>query len=78
MYRTVVERDLESGYGIHHDSWLMTFGIHDCIRAVEDYPPGTSGPWLSPDFVDLQVNGFDGHDVNAVNPTPATIAVVTT
>jgi N-acetylglucosamine-6-phosphate deacetylase len=33
--------------------------------------------WVLPGFVDIQVNGFGGHDLNAAAPTPAAAAGVT-
>ncbi len=33
--------------------------------------------WLSPGFVDLQVNGYAGHDLNATDPTPEAVAEIT-
>ena len=36
------------------------------VAAIEEIPgPGGGGPWLTPGLVDLQVNGYAGHDVNA-------------
>ncbi|WP_255947883.1 N-acetylglucosamine-6-phosphate deacetylase [Streptomyces odontomachi] len=32
--------------------------------------------WLAPGLVDLQVNGFAGHDVNAASVTPTTVAAL--
>jgi N-acetylglucosamine-6-phosphate deacetylase len=40
-----------------------------CVRPA----PGTTGPWLAPGLVDLQVNGFAGHDVNAPEASSATV-----
>jgi N-acetylglucosamine-6-phosphate deacetylase len=37
------------------------------VAAIEPGPPGEAG-WLTPGFVDLQVNGYGGHDVNAAEP----------
>ncbi len=40
------------------------------IEALETAPPR----WIAPGFIDLQVNGYAGHDANAPDVTPATIA----
>lgn len=42
--------------------------------------PGESGeplPWLVPGLVDIQVNGFAGHDVNAARPDPDHLRAIT-
>jgi N-acetylglucosamine-6-phosphate deacetylase len=47
------------------------------IAAIEHRGASSSGDWLSPGWIDLQVNGFEGHDPNAVDVTPeATIEMV--
>jgi N-acetylglucosamine-6-phosphate deacetylase len=46
-------------------------GVIADVRQVPD--PG-DGLWLAPGLVDLQVNGFAGHDVNATDVTARTIA----
>lgn len=46
-------------------------GVIADVRQVPD--PG-DGLWLAPGLVDLQVNGFAGHDVNAADLTPRTVA----
>lgn len=40
------------------------------IEALADAPPR----WIAPGFIDLQVNGFAGHDANAAGVAPETIA----
>ncbi len=30
--------------------------------------------WIAPGFIDIQVNGYAGHDANAADVTPETIA----
>jgi N-acetylglucosamine-6-phosphate deacetylase len=42
------------------------------LRAV----PGPAALWLAPGLVDLQVNGFAGHDVNAENVDEAAVAAL--
>jgi N-acetylglucosamine-6-phosphate deacetylase len=47
------------------------------IAAIEHRGASSSGDWLSPGWIDLQVNGFEGHDPNAVDVAPeATIEMV--
>lgn len=52
-------------------------GIVDgCIAAVEPIPDRADLPWIAPGLVDLQVNGFAGHDLNAAGLTPATVSAL--
>ena len=44
------------------------------IADVRPAPDPGDGLWLAPGLVDLQVNGFDGHDVNAPDVTTETVA----
>ena len=46
----------------------------DVIADVRQAPDPGDGLWLAPGLVDLQVNGFAGHDVNAADVTPRTVA----
>jgi N-acetylglucosamine-6-phosphate deacetylase len=41
------------------------------VVAVERAPTGSAADWIAPGWLDLQVNGFEGHDPNAANATPA-------
>jgi N-acetylglucosamine-6-phosphate deacetylase len=51
----------------------LTITIEDGrVAAIDAGAPGEAC-WLAPGFVDLQVNGYAGHDVNAPDPTPETI-----
>jgi N-acetylglucosamine-6-phosphate deacetylase len=43
------------------------------IASVAPGPAGESH-WLAPGLVDLQVNGFHGHDLNAEDVSPHTVA----
>ncbi|KKB09276.1 N-acetylglucosamine-6-phosphate deacetylase [Devosia chinhatensis] len=43
------------------------------ITAVEPVNAGRHEPFLSAGFVDLQVNGYGGHDLNAGPPSPSTL-----
>ncbi len=53
-----------------------------CIVArdgmIESVEPGCaeSGPWLSAGLVDLQVNGYRGHDLNSATMTPQTVSAI--
>lgn len=44
------------------------------IADVREAPDPGDGLWLAPGLVDLQVNGFARHDVNAEDVTPQTVA----
>ena len=47
------------------------------ITGLERPPTGASRDWISPGWLDLQVNGFEGHDPNAVGAeASATIGMV--
>ncbi|WP_395675465.1 N-acetylglucosamine-6-phosphate deacetylase [Inquilinus sp.] len=46
------------------------------VAAIEDGPPGETA-WLSAGLVDLQVNGFAGHDLNGGGLVPETVARLT-
>ena len=43
-------------------------------RIQEVDPAAAPMPWISPGLIDIQVNGFGGHDANAPDVTPTTIA----
>ncbi len=45
------------------------------ITAIEPGPNGEQ-PWLAPGLIDLQVNGFGGHDLNAPGLTPETVTAL--
>jgi N-acetylglucosamine-6-phosphate deacetylase len=45
------------------------------IRAIQPGEPGETR-WLAPGFVDLQVNGWLGHDLNAPGLTPETVSAM--
>ena len=47
--------------------------IRDGIIAAIDYVPSTDPAWLSPGLVDLQINGYQGFDLNADNLTSDTV-----
>ncbi len=68
----VVGRDLGSGD-------IIRVSCHDgVIESMTRTRDRTSDPgWLSPGFLDLQVNGYAGHDVNASEPSPDLIAEIT-
>ncbi|MFD1717364.1 N-acetylglucosamine-6-phosphate deacetylase [Georgenia deserti] len=53
--------------------------VHDGrIAEVRPGGPGEDGmPWLVPGLVDLQVNGFAGHDLNGPDVSPDDVAAVT-
>lgn len=52
-------------------------GIRAEVRSgrVASIEPVASAPerWIAPGFVDIQVNGYSGWDVNAADPSPGTI-----
>jgi N-acetylglucosamine-6-phosphate deacetylase len=52
----------------------VTVQIADGVVAgIEDAPDDADLPWLLPGLLDLQVNGYDGLDVNADPPGPAVV-----
>lgn len=68
--RTISGRDVATGAGLR----VVVEGAR--VLEVERGGPAT-GPWVAPGFVDLQVNGFGGHDVNAEVPEPTAISAIT-
>jgi N-acetylglucosamine-6-phosphate deacetylase len=51
---------------------------HGLITGIQDIPAGgASVDWISPGLIDLQVNGFDGHDVNADPADPVAVSRLT-
>jgi N-acetylglucosamine-6-phosphate deacetylase len=40
------------------------------IAAIDRLAGPTDPPWISPGWLDIQVNGFDGHDPNAADAEP--------
>lgn len=47
--------------------------IADGVIAAMDTVGGDCAHWLAAGLIDLQVNGFGGHDVNAAEPDPAIV-----
>jgi N-acetylglucosamine-6-phosphate deacetylase len=46
------------------------------IAAIERMAGTAEGPWIAPGWLDIQVNGFDGHDPNATDADAATTAAL--
>ncbi len=67
MTTTVTGRDPATGRG------LAVTVESGRIAAIADGPAGETA-WLSPGLVDLQVNGFAGHDLNSGGLTTETVA----
>jgi len=70
--------------GRHYQSGVLTDIViaEGCIAAIEPagaLPAELGGPdvWLAPAFIDIQVNGFKGHDLNGPATTAADVAAVT-
>lgn len=47
------------------------------IAAVREVPAAADDPWLTPGFIDLQVNGFGGFDANGDDVSPQAVAGMT-
>ncbi len=45
------------------------------LAAVEEAASGR-GSWIAPGFIDVQVNGYAGHDVNAAHPSADEVAAM--
>lgn len=69
---TVVGRDLATGE-------LVTAGCRGGVIETLDrrHDDTTEAGWLSPGFLDLQVNGYAGWDINGDDPTPEAVAAIT-
>jgi N-acetylglucosamine-6-phosphate deacetylase len=53
------------------DGTNLRLTIEDRIMArIERLPEGPGGDWIAPGWLDIQVNGFDGHDPNAADAAP--------
>jgi len=72
MSSTVVGRDLATGDLIRV---TCSGGLITAMTRTRDTT--AEAGWLSPGFLDVQVNGFAGHDVNAADPSPEAIAAIT-
>lgn len=68
--RVVAGRDPRTG-----DALAVTIDGARIVDVARGGPGG--GPWIAPGLVDLQVNGYGGHDVNAAAPSPASISAIT-
>lgn len=53
---------------------LTVFG--GIVEAVSRPSHAAGDEWIAPGWLDLQVNGFDGHDVNAADTGPAAVAAM--
>ncbi len=47
------------------------------VRSVTDRGPGSDEPWILPGLVDLQVNGWAGHDLNSDDVTRGDVVGLT-
>jgi N-acetylglucosamine-6-phosphate deacetylase len=68
--RSITGRDPSSG------NVLEVIIENGCIRAIIPSPV-EEAPWLSPGFIDLQVNGYHGSDANSDNIDPDVILTLT-
>lgn len=68
--RTLIGRDPVTGAGLRVT--IDGARVTDVARGGD-----AAGPWIAPGFVDLQVNGYGGHDVNAAAPDPSAISAIT-
>ena len=68
--RSITGRDPSSG------NVLEVIIENGCIRAIIPSPI-EEAPWLSPGFIDLQVNGYHGSDANSDNVDPDVILTLT-
>lgn len=59
------------------DGLPVRLTVRDSVVAEISRPAERRGEeWIAPGWLDLQVNGFEGHDVNAVDVGPADIAAM--
>ena len=60
------------------DGTAVSISIEDgIVSALDRTADATNGRWISPGWLDIQVNGYEGHDPNAVGAGPeATIGMV--
>ena len=63
---SITGRDPQTGRAIE-------VAIRDGIIVAITDAPSDDPAWLSPGLVDLQINGYQGLDLNADNPTPETV-----
>jgi N-acetylglucosamine-6-phosphate deacetylase len=63
-------RSIETGSAI---SVAIRGGI---VMAVDQTERGPGSTWIGPGWVDLQINGFEGHDPNATDTTDETAAAM--
>ncbi|ODT47028.1 amidohydrolase family protein [Devosia sp. 63-57] len=63
----IIGRDPATGQGI---AVTVADGL---VSAIESTAFGADAPFLSPGFVDLQVNGYGGHDLNDGPPSRETL-----
>lgn len=71
---TITGRDPATGRSLAVD---VADGLITSIAAgPEDESAEDESAWLAPGLIDLQVNGFNGHDINASDITVATVAAL--
>lgn len=69
--RTVTGRDPSTGESV---AVTIDGGLITEVKSS----PAAPGPWISAGLVDLQVNGYGGHDVNSAIATPDTVSAMVT
>ncbi|NOU65406.1 amidohydrolase family protein [Paenibacillus sp. LMG 31461] len=65
---------------VRNDEWLNITLEEDCVVSINSlgtFTPSKDTLWVSPGWIDLQVNGYRGYDINGMNTTNEDIESLT-